>query len=66
MIRAQDIEAALASGVAAASVAAPGPPPTPGAPFVEIPVSTMRAVIAKRLLQSKQVKLFQTSLILKK
>ncbi|CAG0880528.1 unnamed protein product [Darwinula stevensoni] len=54
VIRAQDIEAALASGVGAAPVAAPGPLPTPGVPFVEIPVSTMRAVIARRLLQSKQ------------
>lgn len=43
------------SAAAPLSAAAPKPPaPAPGASYVDIPVSNIRGVIAKRLLQSKQ------------
>ncbi|KAK3743340.1 hypothetical protein QZH41_013906, partial [Actinostola sp. cb2023] len=49
-VRAQDIEAAVAP-VAAAPIAAA---PIPGAVYEDIPLTNMRQVIAKRLVQSKQ------------
>lgn len=40
--------------LAGAGAAAPSiPPPAPGARYIDIPLSNMRAMIAKRLLQSK-------------
>lgn len=48
-------EAAPSAGAPAFRPAVAAPiPSTPGASFVDIPVTNMRAVIAKRLLQSKQ------------
>lgn len=44
--------AGAAAGAPAAS-GAPLPQPAPGARYVDIPLSNMRAIIAKRLLQSK-------------
>lgn len=53
-IKATDL-AAMASSMESAAPAKSAPPkPAPGATFVDIPVSNIRAVIAKRLLESKQ------------
>ncbi|XP_077294358.1 dihydrolipoamide S-acetyltransferase muc isoform X3 [Arctopsyche grandis] len=43
----------LSAASAGAAMAAPMPPPPPGARYQDIPLTGMRATIAKRLLQSK-------------
>lgn len=43
-----------AQGAAPAAAPAPAPAPAPGATFVDIPLSSMRTTIAKRLTASKQ------------
>ena len=59
MITSSDIEAAPSQPVATVPAATPtAPPPSPVVPsgvYADLPVSNIRSVIAKRLLQSKQV-----------
>lgn len=52
--KAGDLSGFSAAAAAASSATAPPPKPAPGASYVDIPVSNIRGVIAKRLLESKQ------------
>lgn len=51
-LKSTDLAAAAAAEAASAAVAAPAP--APGASYVDIPLSSMRATIAKRLSAAKQ------------
>ncbi|CAH1772921.1 unnamed protein product [Owenia fusiformis] len=53
-IRGQDVQSFTPSAASTPSVVVATPPPTAGAGFVDIPLSSMRQVIAKRLTESKQ------------
>lgn len=52
-IKSGDLSSMSAASPAAATITAP-PAPAPGQAFIDIPVSNIRGVIAKRLLESKQ------------
>lgn len=53
-LKSSDLSAAGAVGAAGDAPAAAAPAPAPGASYVDIPLSSMRATIAKRLSAAKQ------------